>query len=120
MNRIILIGRLTRDPEIKYVGEGTAMARFTLAVDRPYTNKGGERETDFINIVAWRRLAEICADYLAKGRLTAVEGRLEIQSYTNSEGEQRKAAQVVADNVRFLEPKPKEENTGISDDDSPF
>lgn len=115
MNRITLIGRLTRDPEIKYVGEGVAMTKFTLAIDRPYTRKDGEKETDFIDIVTWRKLAEVCADYLSKGRLTAVEGRLEIQGYTDKEGAKRKAAQVVADNVQFLEPKSKSTDRATPD-----
>lgn len=103
MNRVILIGRLAKDPEIRITDSGIAMCRFTLAVDRPYIKQ--KRETDFIDIVAWRRLAEVCTDYLKKGQLAAVEGRLEIQSYTNSEGKRRRVAQVVAGAVRFLSPK---------------
>lgn len=103
LNRIILIGRLTRDPELRYTATGVARTTFTLAVDRPYTNQQGQREADFINIVTWRQLAELCANYLRKGRLTAVEGRLEIRSYENPEGQRMRIAEVVADNVRFLE-----------------
>ncbi len=105
MNRVILIGRLAKDPEIRITDSGIAMCRFTLAVDRPYKKREGNKETDFINVVVWRKLAEICAKYLAKGRLAAVEGRLEIRSYTNREGEPRRAAQVVAEAVRFISPK---------------
>ena len=105
LNKVILIGRLTRDPELRSTESGAELCRFTLAVDRPYTKQNGEKEADFINIVAWRRLAEVCAKYLAKGRLAAIEGRLEIRSYTNREGEPRRAAQVVADNVQFLSPR---------------
>jgi len=86
LNRIILIGRLTRDPELRYTPNGVAVTTFTLAVDRPYTNQQGEREADFITIVTWRGLAETCANYLKKGRLTAVEGRLQIRNYENNEG----------------------------------
>lgn len=99
LNRVILIGRLTRDPELRYLQNGTAVASFTLAVDRKY-NKG---ETDFIDIVVWRGLAENCANYLGKGRLAAVEGRLQIRSYEDKEGIRRKAIEVVADDVRFLD-----------------
>ncbi len=103
LNRIILIGRLTRDPELRYTASGVARTTFTLAVDRPYANQQGQREADFINIVTWRQLAELCANYLRKGRLTAVEGRLEIRSFENNEGQRVRVTEVVADNVRFLE-----------------
>lgn len=103
LNRIVLIGRLTRDPELRYTPNGVAVTTFALAVDRPYTNQQGEREADFINIVTWRGLAETCANYLKKGRLTAVEGRLQIRNYENNEGRRVYITEVVADNVRFLE-----------------
>ncbi len=103
LNRVILIGRLTRDPELRYTPSGVAVAQFTLAVDRPFTNQQGEREADFINIVAWRQLAETCANYLRKGRLTAAEGRLQIRHYDNNEGKRVYVTEVIADNVRFLE-----------------
>lgn len=101
MNKIILIGRLTRDPEIKYTGQGTALVNFTLAVNRKFNRD----ETDFIDIVAWRGLAENCANYLSKGRLAAVEGRLQIRSYEANDGTKRKVAEVIANDVRFLETK---------------
>lgn len=104
LNRVILIGRLTHDPELRYTpGQGVAVATFPLAVDRPFTNQQGQRDTDFINIVTWRKLAETCANYLKKGRLVAVEGRLQVRSYDDSQGIRRKASEVVADNVRFLD-----------------
>ncbi|UJF33331.1 single-stranded DNA-binding protein [Paenibacillus hexagrammi] len=102
LNRVILIGRLTRDPELRYTPAGVAVTQFTLAVDRPFS-QGKEREADFINIVTWRQLAETCANYLRKGRLTAVEGRLQIRNYDNNEGKRVYVTEVVADNVRFLE-----------------
>lgn len=105
LNRIILIGRLTRDPELRFTPSGVARTTFTLAVDRPYVNQQGQREADFINIVTWRQLAELCANYLQKGRLVAVEGRLEIRSFDNNEGQRIRVPEVVADNVRFLEPR---------------
>ncbi|MDD4172270.1 MAG: single-stranded DNA-binding protein [Syntrophomonas sp.] len=99
LNRVILIGRLTRDPELKYTPNGTAVATFSLAVNRKFNRD----ETDFIDIVAWRGLAENCANYLGKGRMAAVEGRLQIRTYENKEGQKRKATEVVADDVRFLD-----------------
>ena len=108
LNRIVLIGRLTRDPEMRYTSNGIAVTSFTLAVQRNYTNQQGEREVDFINIVAWRKLAEHCAQYLSKGRLVAVEGSLQIRK-NESDGRTYINPEVVADNVRFLE-WPKEQN----------
>lgn len=103
LNRVILIGRLTRDPELRYTPSGVAVAQFTLAVDRPFSNQAGEREADFIPIVVWRQQAETCANYLRKGRLAAVEGRIQVRSYDNNEGKRVYVTEVVADNVRFLE-----------------
>jgi len=103
LNKVILIGRLTRDPELRYTQNGTPVASFTLAVDRPFSSKQGERETDFINIVVWQKLGEHCANQLGKGRLVAVDGRLQIRSYDDSQGIRRKAADVVANDVRFLD-----------------
>ncbi|MHB8730259.1 MAG: single-stranded DNA-binding protein [bacterium] len=102
-NRIILIGRLTRDPELRYVPSGAPVASFTLAVDRPFQNQQGNRETDFIDVVAWRKTAEQVSQYLTKGRMVAVEGRLQIRSYETQDGQKRKVAEVVADGVRFLD-----------------
>jgi len=103
LNRIILIGRLTRDPELRYTASGKAVANFALAVDRKFTNQQGERETDFINIVVWNKQAENCANYLKKGSLAAVDGRLQIRSYEDREGQRRKTAEVVAGSVQFLD-----------------
>lgn len=103
LNRVILIGRLTADPELRYTNSGTAVASFTLAVDRQRNNQQGERETDFINIVVWQKQAELCAQYLHKGRLAAVDGRLQIRSYENKEGQRVRVAEVVAESVRFLD-----------------
>lgn len=107
LNRVILIGRLTKDPELRYTPAGVAVAQFTLAVDRPFSrdNGGGEREreADFIPIVTWRQLAEQCANYLRKGRLTAIEGRIQVRNYENNEGRRVYVTEVIADNVRFLE-----------------
>lgn len=102
LNRIVLIGRLVADPQLRYTQNGTAVANFRLAVDRPFTNQQGERETDFIDVVVWRKLAEVCANNLGKGRLVGVDGRLQIREY-EYEGQRRRQAEVVADNVQFLD-----------------
>ncbi len=102
-NKIILIGRLTADPELRYTPSGLPVTSFTLAVNRTFSNKQGERETDFIDIVAWRGLAETCSNNLKKGFMVAVDGRLQIRSYEDRQGIRRKAAEVVAENVRFLD-----------------
>lgn len=103
LNRVILIGRLTRDPELRYTPAGVAVTQFTLAVDRPFSSNQGQREADFIPIVTWRQLAETCANYLRKGRLAAVEGRIQVRNYDNNEGRRVYVTEVIADNVRFLE-----------------
>lgn len=105
LNRIVLIGRLTRDPELRSTTSGIPVCTFTLAVDRSFKSASGERETDFINIVVWRQQGENCATYLSKGKLAAVDGRLQIRTYEAQDGSKRTAAEVVADNVRFLSPR---------------
>ena len=141
LNRVILIGRLTKDGELRYTPAGVAVFTFTLAVDRPFTNsQTKEKEADFINIVTWRQLAETCANYLRKGRLTAVEGRIQVRNYDNNEGKRVYVTEVIADNVRFLESSGGSNSTSsqqqpnkpqdpfiddgkpidISDDDLPF
>ncbi len=108
VNRVILIGRLVRDPEVRTVPSGQTMARFALAVDRGVANIQGEREVDFIDIVAWRALAERVGAHLRRGRLVGVEGRLQIRRYETAQGKRRKTAEVVADRMRFLDRKPSE------------
>lgn len=103
LNTVVLIGRLTRDPELRYTQSGKAVATVRLAVDRGTTNPQGERETDFIDIVVWDKQAETVANYLQKGRLVAVQGRLQIRQYENQEGQKREKAEVVANTVRFLD-----------------
>jgi len=107
VNRVILIGRLVRDPEMRAVGAGHTMARFALAVDRGVAIVQGEREVDFIDIVTWRKLAEQVAEHLHRGRLVGVEGRLQTRRFENSQGKRRKVTEVVADRVRFLDRKPR-------------
>ncbi len=103
LNRIVLIGRLTREPELRFTATGMAVANFTLAVDRQRPNSQGEREADFIRIVVWGKQAETCSNYLGKGRLVAVDGRLQISKYQDKEGQNRTSAEVVAESVRFLD-----------------
>ncbi|MFC0296071.1 single-stranded DNA-binding protein [Geobacillus jurassicus] len=114
INRVILVGRLTRDPELRYTPSGVAVATFTLAVNRPFTNQQGERETDFIQCVVWRRQAENVANFLKKGSLAGVDGRLQTRSYENQEGRRVYVTEVVADNVQFLEPKGTSEQRGAT------
>ncbi|MGM1045805.1 single-strand binding protein [Paenibacillus uliginis N3/975] len=120
LNRVILIGRLTRDPELRYTPAGVAVTQFTLAVDRPFTGQGGEREADFIPVVTWRQLAETCANYLRKGRLTAVEGRIQVRNYENNEGKRVYVTEVIADNVRFLESNRDSSGGGGNREESSF
>lgn len=105
LNRVVLIGRLTRDPELRYLPSGQPVATFTLAVDRPFAGPQGERKADFIPVVAWRKLAEQVSQHLAKGRLVAVDGRLQIREYETQDGQRRRAVEVVAEAVRFLDRK---------------
>ena len=102
LNHIVLMGRLTRDPELRRTGSGVAVASFTLAVDRDFgSREGGERETDFIDIVAWRNTAEFVSKYFTKGRMAVVSGRLQIRNWNDKDGNKRRTAEVVADNVYF-------------------
>jgi single-strand DNA-binding protein len=116
LNRVILIGRLTRDPELRYTPTGVAVTQFTLAVDRPFSNNQNEREADFIPVVTWRQLAETCANYLRKGRLAAVEGRIQVRNYENNEGKKVYVTEVIADNVRFLESANRGEGGGAREE----
>lgn len=125
LNRAILLGRLTRDPELRYTQSGVAVATFTLAVDRRFSGRdGGEKETDFIGIVAWRQLAELCANYLVKGQQAAVEGRIQTRSYENKEGRTVYVTEIVADNVTFLGGKggnnSSSGNSGSTGSNDPF
>ena len=105
LNSVILIGRLTDDVELRYTPNGTAVAKFVLAVDRRVA-KGAEKQADFIPIVVWNKQAENCANYIGKGRLVAIDGRLQIRSYDDSNGIRRKAADVIAETVKFLDRAP--------------
>ena len=112
LNRIVLMGRLTRDPELRRTQSGNAVTSFTLAVDRDFKSQSGEKETDFIDIVAWRNTAEFVCNYFTKGRMAVVEGRLQIRDWTDRDGGKRRSAEVVADNVYFGDSKRDGESGG--------
>ena len=113
LNHIVLMGRLTRDPELRRTGSGIAVATFSLAVDRDFGNSAtGEKETDFIDIVVWRNTAEFVSKYFTKGRMAVVSGRLQIRNWTDKEGNKRRSAEVVADNVYFGDSKRDAEGGG--------
>lgn len=105
INRVVLVGRLTKDPDLRYTPSGAAVARFTLAVNRTFSNAQGEKETDFINCTVWRKQAENTANFLKKGSLAGVEGRIQTGSYEGQDGKRVYTTEVVADSVQFLEPK---------------
>lgn len=142
INRVILVGRLTKDPEYRQTPNGVSVATFTLAVNRPFTNSQGEREADFINVVVFRRQAENVNNYLSKGSLAGVDGRIQSRNYENNEGRRVFVTEVVADNVQFMDSKgsnqqnnqsqqqgqapagnspfANDNNANIDDDDLPF
>lgn len=113
LNKIIVMGRLTRNPELRKTNTDTAVASFTLAVDRDRKTKDGVKETDFLDVTAWRNTAEFVSKYFTKGKLAVVEGRLQIREWTDKDGNKRKAAEIVADNVYFGDSK-KEESADIN------
>ena len=110
LNKIIIMGRLTRDPELRRTGSGTAVTSFSLACDRDFKSQSGEKETDFIEVVAWKNTAEFVSKYFSKGRMAVVEGRLQIRDWTDKDGNKRVTAEVVADNVYFADSKRSESN----------
>lgn len=105
MNRVVLVGRLTKDPDLRYTPAGAAVATFTLAVNRAFTNQNGEREADFIQCVVWRKPAENVANFLKKGSLTGVDGRVQTRNYEGNDGKRVYVTEIVAESVQFLEPK---------------
>ena len=110
LNKIIIMGRLTRDPELRRTGSGTAVTSFSLACDRDFKSQSGDKETDFIEVVAWKNTAEFVSKYFSKGRMAVVEGRLQIRDWTDKDGGKRRSAEVVADNVYFADSKRSESN----------
>ena len=117
MNKVVLIGRLTRDPELRYTSSNIPSARFSLAVDRPFTSQSGERETDFINIVVWRKQAENVKNYLSQGSQVAIDGRIQTRSYDGEDGKKRYVTEVIADNVQFLDSKGSRETFNNSENE---
>ena len=113
------MGRLTKDPELRRTPSGTAVATFSIAVDRDFKGKDGERETDFIDVVAWRQTAEFVSKHFTKGRMAVVEGRLQIRDYTNKDGQKRRVAEIVADNIYFGDSKRDNDGDGSAYNDSP-
>jgi len=111
MNKVVLVGRLTAKPELRYTGQNTALLRFTIAVNRPFTNSEGKREADFINVVAWRKQAETISKFFDKGNLIGIEGRLQTGSYDDKDGNKRYTMDVALENFEFIEGK----NKGTSD-----
>lgn len=105
LNKVVLIGRLTKDPDLRYTSSNIPTVNFTLAVNRPFTNQSGTREADFINVIVWRKQAENVKKYITKGSLVAVEGRIQTRNYDDKEGKKVYVTEVIADNVQFLEPK---------------
>ena len=135
LNHIVIMGRLTRDPELRHTNNGTAVASFTLAVDRDFSGKdGGEKETDFIDCVAWRNTADFISKYFTKGRMAVVSGRLQVRKWKNNEGENRYSTEVIADHVYFGDSKKETSGSGnepqyapggtgfedLEDEDCPF
>ena len=110
LNKIIIMGRLTHDPELRRTGSGTAVTSFSLACDRDFKSQSGEKETDFIEVVAWKNTAEFVSKYFGKGRMAVVDGRLQIRDWTDKAGNKRTTAEVVADNVYFADSKRSESN----------
>ena len=110
LNKIIIMGRLTIDPELRRTGSGTAVTSFSLACDRDFKSQSGDKETDFIEVVAWKNTAEFVSKYFSKGRMALVDGRLQIRDWTDKAGNKRTTAEVVADNVYFADSKRSESN----------
>lgn len=112
LNRVVLVGRLTKDPDLRYTSSGIAVATFTLAVNRTYSNQQGEREADFINCVIWRKQAENVANFLKKGSLAGVDGRIQTRNYEGQDGRRVYVTEVLAESVQFLEPKGSSNSRG--------
>lgn len=122
LNRVVLAGRLTKDPELRYTPNGNAVANFTIAINRPYRNQQGEQEADFINCVAWRNQAENLANYMRKGSLIGVDGKVQSRSYDNQEGRRIFVTEILAESITFLEPRgssqPRPNTGGYAQNDS--
>ena len=113
MNKAMVLGRLTRDPEVRYTSTGKIVCSFTLAVDRPFTNAEGQREADFLPIVVWGKAAEMCGNSLSKGHRILVEGRIQVRNYESKEGQKRYVTEIIASSVEFIERKSESANRNI-------
>lgn len=120
MNKVFLIGRLVRDPELRYTSSNIPVATFSLAVNRNFTGQNGERETDFINIVVWRKQAENCKNYINQGSQVAIDGRIQTRSYDDQNGQKRYVTEVIADNVQFLDTKATREQRQENNNVNPY
>jgi single-strand DNA-binding protein len=120
MNKAMLVGRLTRDPELRYTGANIPVATFTIAINRTYANQNGERDADYINVVVWRKPAENIKNYLTQGSLVSVEGRIQTRTYDATDGSKRYVTEVVADSVQFLETKSQSRSRGQNNNDFDF
>lgn len=120
INRTVLVGRLTKDPDLKYTSNGVAVATFNLAVDRSFTNKNGEREADFIRCLIWRKSAENFANFTHKGSLVGIDGRIQTRSYENQQGQKVYVAEVIADSFNLLEPKRNNQGSQQNSNRDPF
>jgi len=119
LNRVVLIGRLTKDPELRYSPSGVAVTNFTLAVDRKFKNAQGEKETDFIPCVAFKQLAELIAEYQTKGKLVSVEGRIQVRTYNDKEGQKRWVTEIMVEDCNFLSPKDSGTGSGQTQTQQP-
>lgn len=113
MNKAVILGRLTRDPEVRYTTTGKVVCSFTLAVDRPFTNAEGQREADFLPVVVWGKAAEMCGNSLSKGHRILVEGRIQVRNYESKEGQKRYVTEIIASSVEFIERKSESANRGV-------
>ena len=120
LNKIVIMGRLTRDPELRRTQSGTPVTSFSLAVDRDFKSQSGEKETDFIDVVAWRNTAEFAAKYFTKGRMAIASGRLQIRDWQDSNGNNRRSAEVIADSIYFGDSKPQDAQPAVNVDASDF
>lgn len=125
INHVTAIGRLTHDPELRHTASGTAVCSFSIACERDYKGSDGEKQTDFIDVVAWRSTAEFVSKYLAKGRMAVVDGRLQLRDWTDREGNKRRKAEILAASVNFADSKPKDaapvaKSRNAANDDLPF
>ena len=118
LNQVVLIGNLARDPELRYTPDGTPVTSFTIAVNRPFVNRQGEREADFVPVVVWRKRAETCSEYLMKGSQVAVEGRLQVRNYEDKDGIRKWVTEVVARRVDFLQRLKKQFPSQISEEET--